>query len=78
MSSGASKINLEASDRGLLMCLMGARLTEIFSRDFMVKYHMETLDDFVHYVSKEKAVEELDLLQKAFQSPRIPASTAPD
>jgi hypothetical protein len=43
-----------------------------------VKYHMETLDDFVHYVSKEKAVEELDLLQKAFQSPRIPASTAPD
>ena len=60
MSSKALAINLEATDRGLLTCLIGARLDEKYAKTFILKYKLEVLEDFVHY--KETASAELDAM----------------
>jgi hypothetical protein len=72
MTSRALAVNLEAEDRGLLTCLVGARLDQAYVLAFIAKYRLETLDDFVHYVNKDdkaKAIAELDAMVEA-----VPAS----
>ena len=46
MSSKALAIDLEATDRGLLTCLIGSRLEEKYAKGFVLKYKLEALEVF--------------------------------
>lgn len=59
-----AKVDVLSDDRGLAACLAQANILEQWSKDFVAKHNIATLDDYIYMVAQKEWEEGVaDLLQ---------------